>query len=499
MPTKSSKWEVVSASGPMDVDSRGGYDEIVQDFGMAPSNPGLTPPELQTDNGAKSIDQERADDKFNQYFQLEEKNNGGALDDQELARRAMGKFGLDEQSAMVKVQEYRTSLKSTEVSETRESEQMPEGSSPNDQAPGVAREDVMPPTTGLGEMPPSSQALSSVAERISKYRGKYKKNKTKQHLKGKGPKADKANEIYHAIMRDKKGKGEPTKEEQASAAAIAWSQADKIMKKKAYFRGEEANVLDSYRGMWGEELVRLSVHGQIVDVPRESVEFVSTETIDPVAELKSFVSNIPEEVNSKSEILANIQNLKTAKDIAFRFITSMNEDISEAEEISFDIMYSSCENRIKDLEERLSSFATDEDQEYVDSLPQYEIGNRIISSSFSRDGAGWMDEVLEKMAAEAEEIDVQKLANEDPLILVSGLSNEVIANASAVRNMAMERVLDAAGPLDEETKQMVVSAYIENAENARRKKFSSIQAANAEEIENQQKTASSTPDEGLFL
>ena len=509
MPTKSSKWQVVSASGPLEVDSTlgGGYSEIAKDFGMS-QNPALTPPEVQTDNGLKSTDQERAEDSYNSYFQKEEQLNGGPLDPEELARRAVEKFFKDLkytdpeaafQQAMVKVQDYKKSLRSSDIGESRSSEPYGDQTNLDDQSTNVTQESVAPPTTGLGPSSPSAeQMLATAQDRISKYRGSYKKNKTKKHLKGEGPVADKANEIYHAIMRDK-GKDEPSKKEQASAASIAWSKAKKIMKKKAYFRGEEAKVLDSYRGLWGEELVRVSVNNQIVDVPRDQIQFVSSEVVDPVAELRSFVYNIPEEANTKSQILANIHNLKIAKDVAYRFITSMSEDISESEEISFDIVYSSCDERIKDLEERLATFSTEEDQEYVDALPQYEMGKKIMSSSFSRDGAGWMDEVIEKMAAEAEEIDITKLANEDPLILVAGLSEEVIANAVAVRNMAVERVLEVAGPLDEETKQSVVSTYVRNAEEARRKRFSNIQALSAEEVQVQQRTANSTPDEGLFL
>jgi len=329
---------------------------------------------------------------------------------------------------------------------------------------------------------------------------KTEKNKKgrKRHLNGTGPVADKANEVYHAIIRDKDGKGEPTKEEQASAAAISWSQAKKTMKKKAYFRGEEATIIDAYRGMWGEDLVRVSVNGQTIDVPRELLEITSTEAIDPIRELKEFVSNVPEEVTTKSEIKANIHNLKIAKDIAYRLITE-GHDFSVSEEASIDSVHTACERRIETLQSRLASAMTEADVEYLGDLPKYEVGKNISVSSFSRENDGWMDEIIEKQSAEAEAIDIDKLTNEDPLILVASLTEEVIANATAVRSIALERVSSVAGPLEEDIKNKVISMYLEKTENARRSALARVKQDLGENVDTQYKIARSVPDEGLFL
>ena len=344
------------------------------------------------------------------------------------------------------------------------------------------------------------RAASAIFSPTAKYLKKHKKKKSdKRHLKGKGPVADKANEIYHAIMRDKDTKGEPSKKEQASAAAIAWSQAKKTMKKKAMFRGEEARVIDSYRGMWGEELVRISVKGGFIDVPRESLEFVSTEVIDPVAKLREFVAAVPEEANSREELMANIANLKTAKNIAYRLVTEGSADLSVSEEASIDAIHTACERMIGDFESRLATSMTEEDIEYLKQQPKFEVGKEIFVSSFSRENDGWMDEIIEKQAAAASEIDVEKLAYEDPLVLVSGLTEEVVANASAVRSAALERVNKIAGPLDEETKSWVVSTYVEKAESARRSALSNIKQKMSEEVTETQRIANSVPDEGMFL
>jgi hypothetical protein len=180
-------------------------------------------------------------------------------------------------------------------------------------------------------------------------------------------------------------------------------------------------------------------------------------------------------------------------------IVSASEDLSSADEASIDAVHVSCENRINEFEYRLTNFSSDEDETYVTELPKYEIGREVFSSSFSRDSDGWMDEVIEKMAAEAEGIDIEKLANEDPIIFVNSLSDDVIADAPTVRRLAMERVEQAAGPLDEETKQAVISKYIEKTEVFRKKAFSILKQKTAQEVDEQIKTANSTPDEGLFL
>lgn len=442
------------------------------------------------DNGSLSIDQERAQSQYFDMLADIEGRAGVQLQDSQL----MGLLtsvneNMSPQEATMIIQHYRNNPRQQQQAPQQPFEPVvPEIENP------VSQESML----NIDSTVPEAASAPNPNYTTAKYKGKHKKGE-KKHLKGKGPKAEKANEIYHAMMRDRDGKGEPTKEEQASAAAIAWSQAKKHMKKKAYFRGEEAKVLDSYRGMWGEELVRLSVQGQTVDVPRESVEFVDTEVINPIEQLNEFVSHIPEEADTRSQILANIQNLKTAKDIAYRLVVEGSADFTHGDEVRLDLIHDKCAQRIADLERRLTSDMTDEDMSYLEELPKYEIGHAITGSDFSRDNSDWMDEVIEKMAAEVEEIDLEKLAHEDPLILVAGLTDEVIANATAVRSLAIERVSAVAGPLDPETKEQVVAVYVEKAEQARRRALSSMQQDAHQEIQEQQKTANSVPDEGLFL
>jgi hypothetical protein len=481
MVKNNSNWNIVTAA-----------DDVLSIDARLPEN--AVPPspqqiQNQFDLGGSEAqmgrDQKQAlQNKIEDLKKFEDSRGGvGSIGDEELVGvlRAPDE-GLEEGEAQDIVSKYRKQY----PSET--SVEAPEQTAPQEMFPAaIENEDFGGPSAPIGQ------------QIYAKYKGKYAKEKTKKHLKGKGPKADKANEVYHAIMRDRDGKGEPTKEEQASAAAIAWSQAKKTMKKKAFFRGEEIKVLDSYRGMWGEELVRVSMQGQVIDITRDSIEFVSTETIDPVAQLKDFVSHISDDADTKSQIKANIANLRIAKDIAYQLIVSASEDLSSADEASIDAVHVSCENRISEFEHRLTNFASDEDETYVTELPKYEIGREVSSSSFSRDSDGWMDEVIEKMAAEAEGLDIEKLANEDPIVFVNSLSDEVIADAPTVRRLAMERVGQAAGALDEETKQAVISKYIEKTEVIRKKAFSILKQKTAQEVDEQIKTANSTPDEGLFL
>lgn len=481
MVEKNSNWKVVEAADDvLSIDARLPENAVAPEVSRIQNEFDLGGSEAQMGPDQKQALQNKVED----LKKFEESRGGiGSIADEELVGVLRGPdVGLEENEARDIVGKYRKQYPSAA------SAQAPEQTPPQEMFPSAEPNDDFG-----GPNPPIGPGI------VSKYKGKYKKDKTKKHLKGKGPKADKANEIYHAIMRDRDGKGEPTKEEQASAAAIAWSQAKKTMKKKAYFRGEEVRVLDSYRGMWGEELVRVSMQGETIDVPRDDIEFVSTEAIDPVAQLKDFVSHISDDSDTKSQIKADIANLKIAQEIAYRLIVQSSEDLSSMDEASIDAVHVSCENRINDLKDRLSTFASDEDEAYVAELPKYEIGKEVSSSSFSRDSDGWMDEVIEKMASEAEDIDIEKLANEDPIIFVNGLSDDIIADAPTVKRLAMERVAQAAGPLDEETKQAVVSRYIEKTEIVRKKAFSILKQKTAQEVEEQIKTANSTPDEGLFL
>lgn len=445
------------------------------------------------DNGDLSVDQERVEHNYTDVLAKLERDAGVRLPDDVLISSLMSmNKGLDQQSASDIVMNYRnTPAVQQQVAPQPPQPEVPEIANPVSQDEMLGIDSTVEP----GAMSPANP-MKTMAKYPGKHKEKKKKKGDKRHLKGKGPVADKANEVYHAIMRDK-GKGEPTKEEQASAAAIAWSQAKKTMKKKAYFRGEEAKILDSYRGMWGEELVRLSVHGNIIDVPRETVDFVSTDVVDPVHELKTFVSHIPETAETRAEIQANIQNLKTARDIAYRLV--LDGDLAYGSESSIDAIHTACDRRIKEYESRLASSMTDQDVEYLETLPKFEIGKEMFVSNFSREEDGWMDEVIEKMAAEAEEIDIDKLIHEDPIVFVSNLTEEIIGNSVAVRNLAAERVNEIAGPLEEETKKQVVASYLEKTELFRQKALSSLKVEQLEEVEQEQKTASSIPDEGLFL
>lgn len=483
MVKKKSKWEIVAA-----------YDDVIDIDARLPENsynPAIQQIQnefnLGGDEAEMGPDQKQAlENKIETLRDFEQERGGiGTVDDQELVGVLRGPDeGLDEQEAADIVDKYRKQYPQVGEPDIRRIETP---TPPQEMFPSPVESEFGGPNPPIPNPPVTG-----------KYKGEYKKNKTKKHLKGKGPVADKANEIYHAIMREK-GKAEPTKEEQASAAAIAWSQAKKTMKKKAYFRGEEAKVLDSYRGMWGEELVRLSVQGQTVDVPRDTVEFVDVEVSDPIGQLKEFVSHIPEEAETRSEILANIANLKTAKDIAYKLVVEGSADFTYGDEVSLDAIHDDCARKIAEFEDRLASDMTTEDVEYLESLPGFEIGYDVVASNFSQTDDGWMDEVIEKMAAEAEEIDVNKLVNEDPIVFVASLSEEVIADAKIIRTLASQRFEEVAGVLDAEIKKEAYAKYVEKAEDARRKAFQNFRIAAAEEVQNEHKIASDATDEGLFL
>lgn len=439
-----------------------------------------------TDNGNLSADQERAEQQYSQMLEGVEQQAGVRLPDDVLIQIVQANSeNMPDLQAREVVQKYRNAPAAQQPQMPVQQSVVPEIENP------ISQDQVLNIDSTVEESasPPGPMTMGS------KYDGKHKKDH-KQHLKGKGEKAEKANEIYHSIMREK-GKDEPSSEEQASAAAIAWSQANKVMKKKAYFRGEEVTVLDSYRGMWGEELVRVSVNGHSLEIPREHIEVVSAEAIDPIHELHRFASLVSDDVETRAEIEANIQNLKTAKDITRRLITEGSLEENNLEEL--DNIHSSFENRIAQLERRLASDTTEEDKAYLADLPKFEIGHEISVSSFSREGSDWMSEVIEEMQTEAEGIDIEKLAYEDPIVLVSSLSQDIIGDAVAVKNLALERVNKIAGPLEEGLRRQVVSAYVESTENARRRALANVKDVARQDIEEQQKIANSIPDEGMFL
>lgn len=335
-------------------------------------------------------------------------------------------------------------------------------------------------------------------DRFAKYPGHHKEHKPgdKKHLKGEGPVNEKANEIYHAIMREK-GDGEPSKDDQSSAAAIAWSQAQKSMKKKkekkAFFRGEEAEVLDSYRDMWGQNLVRIRVEGKVIDVAEEEISRQhKVADLNKIETLVDFVENMPNKISSGASMLARIENLKIAMNEAR--VLLLDSDLSFNEQKALNSVYTRCAAELEELDQ-FDNFVTEEDLERVEELPKFEIGKEIHASSFSQHISDW-DSVIESIEPIE---DIDKFVREDPIILVSELPESLMSDAGAVRTHAKKRVASATAYVDESIRSEVVSKYLSNVEDARRSAFYISKMANKTRVESGKKEFDSTPDEGMFL
>lgn len=333
-------------------------------------------------------------------------------------------------------------------------------------------------------------------DRFAKYPGHHgDKPGDKKHLKGKGPVNDKANEIYHAIMRDKDIKGEPSEEDKSSAAAIAWSQAKKN-KKKAFLRGQEVEILDTYRDMWGENISKIRVSGKIIDVPREAMEFKTEKTLSDIEQLIDFVGDLPRKASTQSQMKARIANLKTAKDMARKIL--LNEDLTYGEQRALDSIHIRCSAELSEVEERLDNFATEEDLQKIAELPTYEIGKEIYASAFTQHSADWLDGAAEDAASNVVE-DVDKFVREDPILMITDLPEEMMSDAGAVRSHAKRRVASAAAYLNEDIRQEFITKYIENAENARRNALRISKIEKSQKIQNKKTSFNSVPDEGLYL
>lgn len=343
-----------------------------------------------------------------------------------------------------------------------------------------------------------------IQDRIGKYPGHHGEGKPgdKKHLKGEGPVNEKANEIYHAIMREKNIKGEPSAEEQSSAAAIAWSQAkknkgkDKKKEKKAFFRGEEAQILDTYRDMWGENISRIRVAGEIIEVPRELIEIkmAKAERSD-VENLIRLVEKMPSNVKTASEIRARMENLKIAMDHA-RAMLLNGEQYSYSEQAALNSVYMRCANELEELNKE--DFTTVEDLERVAELPQFEIGQEIITSSFTQHSMDWLENAAEDaMSNEIDDFD--KYVREDPILMVSELPETLMDDAGAVRTHAKKRVSSAVAYLAEDMRNQIISKYVENAEKARRTALQAVKIRNSRNVKQRTASVQSVPDEGLFL
>jgi hypothetical protein len=348
---------------------------------------------------------------------------------------------------------------------------------------------------GLAENDPDE-----FVDRFAKYPGHHNPG-DKKHLKGEGPKNEKANEIYHAIMRDKDIKGEPSEEDKSSAAAIAWSQAEKSHKKKkekvTYFRGEEAEVLDTYRDMWGTNISRIRVQGSVIEVPQETLDFKMTNAeLSGVEQLIEFVEGMPKSAATAPEIEARTVNLKSAVDQA-RAMLLDSEKYSYSEQGALNSIYMRCASELEGLQDE-DRLITVGDLNRVSELPTFELGKEILTSSFTQHSSDWLEQVAEEASSHGID-DVDKFVREDPLLMVSELPESIMSDAGAVRTHAKKRVASAAAYLDEDIRHQVVSKYLDNAENARRSALQMTKIENSNRVQRRQASVNSVPDEGLFL
>lgn len=444
--------------------------------------------DLSTDNALLSEEQESA--KHNIFTTLERIQDAAAepLDVHALAAVVESITDKDPDEAIAIAQDFLQNPIHNEL-ETEPVEPQVENQVSQDQMMGQGTQ--MLDSTVPGSAPPPGQAFS-------KYPGHHKEHKPgdKKHLKGEGPVNEKANEIYHAIMREK-GDGEPSKDDQSSAAAIAWSQAQKSMKKKkekkAFFRGEEAEVLDSYRDMWGQNLVRIRVEGKVIDVAEEEISRQhKVADLNKIETLVDFVENMPNKISSGASMLARIENLKIAMNEAR--VLLLDSDLSFNEQKALNSVYTRCAAELEELDQ-FDNFVTEEDLERVEELPKFEIGKEIHASSFSQHVSDW-DSVIESIEPIE---DIDKFVREDPILLVSELPESLMSDAGAVRTHAKKRVASATAYVDESIRSEVVSKYLSNVEDARRSAFYISKMANKTRVESGKKEFDSTPDEGMFL
>ena len=270
----------------------------------------------------------------------------------------------------------------------------------------------------------------------------------------------------------------------------------KNKKKKAFLRGQEVEILDTYRDMWGENLSKIRVGGKIIDVPREAMEFKTEKTLSDIEQIINFVGDLPRKASTQSQMKARIANLKTAKDMARKIL--LNEDLSYGEQRALDSIHTRCAAELGEVEERLDNFATKEDLQQIAELPTYEIGKEIYSSAFTQHSADWLDGAAEDAASNVVE-DVDKFVREDPILMITDLPEEMMSDAGAVRSHAKRRVASAAAYLNEDIRQEFITKYIENAENARRNALRISKIEKSQKIQNKKTSFNSVPDEGLYL
>lgn len=441
--------------------------------------------DLSTDNSQLSVEQESA--KHNIFSVLERMQDAAAqpLDIPALAAIVQSITDKDDQEAVALAEEYMRNPIHNEL-ETEPVEPEVENE--------VSQEQMMQPemqtmdSTVPNMAPPPGQAFG-------KYPGHHGEGKPgdKKHLKGEGPVNEKANEIYHAIMREK-GDGEPSKEDQSSAAAIAWSQAKKHKKKekKTYFRGKEVDVLDSYRDMWGESVCRIRVEGRVIEVPQELIIRKSSDSeMNEIEQLIEFVEEMPKEAETIPQILARKENLKTAKDMARALM--LKSELSFNEEKAIHSIHSRCASELEQLEE--IQLVTQEDIDDIALLPTFEIGKDIYTSSFTQHSVDWDSAVSTIETVE----DPDKFVREDPILLVSELPETLMSDAGAVRTHAKKRVASVAAYIEPDFQAAFVAKYLENAENARRSAYQAIKTQNRKTVQQKKASFDSVPDEGLFL
>lgn len=357
-----------------------------------------------------------------------------------------------------------------------------------------------PPEAMPGNMPPSPAQGAPNMQPQAKYEPHGEKPKKNKHIQeGDNPAGRDAQNIYKGIMREKVGPdGEGSDEEKSEAAAIAWDKAKKMKKKKSYYNGVEGKITDRWVDMYGVQMARFATAEGVVEVPLQAIEStIDVEEINnPIVRIEQFMDGMEPVTASRPSIMARIANLETIVSETNALLS--DDKLPLRQQMKLDEINLTARLQLGELKETLSTFVSADDHSYISQLPQYEM--QVVEQAdlgHKSDGA-WLDEAYNEMIYDPNRLSFQQIIDEEPPLLIANLPYEVLSDAPAVRQMAIEAAKRHTARIQPEGRSEFIQFFAGQVEHLRRCAQADRKRAMKKEVTALNNQTLNVPDEALF-
>lgn len=271
--------------------------------------------------------------------------------------------------------------------------------------------------------------------------------------------------------------------------------ADKKKKEATHIitpNGVKGKIITRTAGVWGEEVTVRFENGQVTSFGTHAVTDWVTENQKTAAG----------PVNGLEQRLAATYNHDRGS-----LVERYHELNKIAGEAGDTIRAGSSDADAQKLHE-ISVCASAEAQRVADSIEYIDQNNieayqpptpiAVEQADLGNAGQSWLDATLEDMVRETDEQDMEKVLNDDPILLAADLDDEVLAEQGIAREYAMSHVLAKTAGYQGDDVDEFRTQFVARFEQARRRELKAREQNTRREAAAEESNVTDAPDEALF-